>query len=367
MTTITNYDKARAQMLLKHPFFAAMVLSTNFIEDRTIPTACTNMINVRYNPDFMDSLDVPTCIFVLVHEIMHVLLKHGLRRGSRKPKRANMAMDYAINQELEESGITVWSNCLIDKKYAGMPFEQIYDILDDEAGGGDSEDPDGTGFDVDPDARDSMTPAEAEDLSRQIDRRIAQAATMARAAGKMPANLDLLVEGILNPPQPWEVILREFMTRMVQSHETWNRRNRRFTSVLPSREAKGMGELCIIGDTSGSMMIDNIFAQIAAEINYSNEMVKPERTRVVWADDEECSNEQVFEEGDPVVLEPKGGGGTDMRLPLAYMEQFDPCVVLLITDCYTPWPDGPTPYPLIVLSTTDEASPDWAMRIRLHI
>jgi len=176
-----------------------------------------------------------------------------------------------------------------------------------------------------------------------------------------------LVDGVLNPPQPWEIILREFMTRMVQSSETWNRRNRRFAVTLPSRHDVGMGELCIIGDTSGSMMIDQIFAQIATEINHCNEFVKPERTRVVWADAEDCSNEQVFEPGEEVKLEPKGGGGTDMRLPLRYMEKYEPCCVILITDCYTPWPDAPTPYPLIVASTTDAPCPPWALRLQLRV
>ena len=189
---------------------------------------------------------------------------------------------------------------------------------------------------------------------------------MARAAGKMPANIDLLVDGVVNPPQRWDVVLREFMTRMVQSSETWNRRNRRFTAVLPSRQDVGMGELNVIGDTSGSMLQDNHFKQVATEINYCNEFVKPERTRVVWADAEACSGEQVFEPGEEVVLEPKGGGGTDMRLPLKFVEQYNPCCVILITDCYTPWPDTPTPYPLIVLSTTNAPCPPWALRLDLR-
>ena len=29
----------------------------------------------------------------------------------------------------------------------------------------------------------------------------------------------------------------------------------------------------------------------------------------------------------------------------------DPQVVVLMTDGYTPWPDAPTPYPLITLTT----------------
>jgi predicted metal-dependent peptidase len=412
--TLTTFEKARARMLINHPFFASIVLSTEFIETDKVPTACTDMVKVWYNPKFIGTLDVDEVIFVLVHEIMHMVLKHGFRRGFRKPVRWNVAGDYAINQELVDAKLKMpkITQRLIDAgyaspdklghhfglleptKYAGLTAEQIYDMLTQERDKqgkkkkkgqgqkGQGSDPgDGAGGPPDDDDEDDelgplgqdlsdaigdKTDAELSQISQDIDGKIAQAATMARAAGKMPGNLDILVDGVLNPPQPWEMILREFMTRMVQSAESWTRRNRRYIPILPSRISSGMGELCIIGDTSASMLGDKIYAQLAAEINYCNEYVKPERTRVVWADYAACSGEQVFEPGEDVKLEPKGGGGTDMRLPLKYLEQYEPCIVLLVTDCETPWPDQPTPYPLIVCATTRAKSPDWAMRLELR-
>lgn len=388
--SLNNYQKARAQMLIKHPFFAAIVLSTEWIEDASVGTACTDMVKVWYNPEFMAKRSVDDAMFVLVHEIMHIINMHGLRRGMRKPIRWNKACDYAINQELVDSGLPMPPDGLCDpSKYKGMTAEQIYDILTEEQkqkgkkpkkgkgqpqpgegepGGGPDDDDDIEELTMQDlmDAVQGKSAAEINNIKEDIKQKIAQAATMARAAGKLPANIALMVDGVLNPPQPWEVILREFMTRMVQQNETWNRRNRRYTVTLPSRHDVGMGELCIIGDTSGSMMQDQIFAQIATEINHCNEFVKPERTRVVWADDTRVAHEQIFEPGEEVVLEPKGGGGTDMRKPLAYMEQFEPCCVILVTDCYTPWPDVPTPYPLIVASTTDAPCPHWAHRLELR-
>lgn len=381
-------------MLITHPFFAAIVLSTEWVEDNTIPTMQTDMKKVWYNPDFANSLPVDECMFVLIHEISHIINLHGIRRGRRKPIRANKAMDYAINQELVETGLKMPAIGLLDARFKGMTFEQIYDVLTMErdgkgkkkskkgqpgAGdegnqpgeGGQPDDDDdieelgGIGQDV-MDAAKDRTQAEVNTLKDEIKQKIAQAATMARAAGKMPANLQLLVDGILNPPQPWEIILREFMTRMVMTNETWTRRNRRYSAILPSRHDVGMGELVIIGDTSGSLFGDKIYAQLAHEINHCNEYVKPERTRVVWADHQANAGTQIFEPGEEVKLEPKGGGGTDMRLPLKHVEQFDPCCAILLTDCYTPWPDQPCPFPVIVASTTMAPSPDWMMRIQLR-
>ena len=85
-------------------------------------------------------------------------------------------------------------------------------------------------------------------------------------------------------------------------------------------------------------------------------MIKPSLIRVIWADDADCSRMETFEPEEELLLHPKGGGGTDMRLPLRYVEQFEPMVVILITDGYTPWPDS-TPYPLLVLCNTDVVAP----------
>jgi predicted metal-dependent peptidase len=87
------------------------------------------------------------------------------------------------------------------------------------------------------------------------------------------------------------------------------------------------------------------------------EIVKPERIRVIWADDKECGAMEVFEPEDEIILNPIGGGGTDMRKPLKFAETFDPVCVILITDCFTPWPDRPTPYPLVTLSSTRKKCP----------
>lgn len=359
---MTVYEKARARLLLKHLFFATLVLSTQFEANKKYKTAATDMVKVYYNPEFIESLPVDVAIFVIVHEIMHIILKHGLRRRGRRPKQWNIACDHAINIQLKKAGLAIWANCYCDMKYDGMSAEQIYDILEAERNqrGGKPDDRDvegGIGEDIiEPD---DLTDEEIKQIENRIEQQVAQAASMARAAGQMPAGMDIVVEGLLYPPLPWQALLQEYMLRLVHDDESWSRRNRRFHHVvLPSRWSVGMGELVVVGDTSGSMMMDSIFAQIANELNTINEQTKPERVRVIWADDTEVAHEEIFEPGEEVVLHPKGGGGTDMRKPLRYVEKYDPAVVVLITDGYTPWPsEDELTYPLIVCCTTDVACP----------
>jgi predicted metal-dependent peptidase len=119
-------------MMLKHVFFAALVMSTEMVEDETCPTAWTDMVRIGYNPKFIESLNIDVVMFVLAHEAMHIMLKHGLRRAAATTRRWNIACDFAINWQLKQAGFTIWEHALCDEKYAGMSAEQIYDIREKE-------------------------------------------------------------------------------------------------------------------------------------------------------------------------------------------------------------------------------------------
>ena len=365
---MTPMQKAKAQLLLQHPFWAALVMSTEWIEDRSIPTACTNMTWVRYNPDFFAKLEPAVVLFVLVHEIMHVMFKHGLRMNRRNAQVWNQACDHAINLKLKEWGFTLWEHCCQDVTYKGMSAEDIYDILmkekeDEDEGGGRGKGPKGEGdgepTDMDSDLQepDQMDNETIDKVDREISRKIVQATQIAKMAGRMPADLDRMLNGILDPKVPWYEELQDFMSRVVHDEETWAHRNRRFRNVyLPTRRNESMGEIIVIGDTSGSMGQAEL-EQAAGEINGIARQARPERIRVIWADDKDVSHMECFEQGEDMVFHPKGGGGTDMRKPLKFVEQFDPLIVILLTDCYTPWPTVEPDFPLIVVASTNAPCP----------
>jgi len=372
-------SKAKARMLMKHVFFASLLLSTKVVAVPGCRTAFTDMTIIGYDPDFIESLKDPDLVlFVLAHEMMHIVFKHGFNQGSRDHRRLNIAQDYVINWMLADNGFKLWDKCfkqrdfrsmsaelaqsnlrLLPSKdpYVGMSAFQLYDhLVEDGKGGGEGGMGDG-GLGSDVRKPENLDAEEQSVIERKIERIVAQAASMARMAGKMSANLDRLINGVLNPPLPWQELLKEYTTCLTRDEETWAHRDRRRPNVyLPSMQGYSMGEVVVIGDTSGS--IDGqMFAQIGAEIAEIMELVKPERVRIVWADDAEVCYEEVFERHDEIVLHPKGGGGTDMRKPLNYVERYDPIMVILVTDGYTPWPAQEPPYPLITVCSTNAHCP----------
>jgi len=366
---MTPIQKARSQLLLKSPFFATLLLTTPMREDKSIPTAATDMKEIIYNPDFFASMSSDEVVFVLVHEVMHIAMMHGLRQQERKMPMWNWACDYAINLTLQEAGFTMPScGGLLDVKYKGMSAEQIYEALKKEAqdqpqdggegkpGTGPNGQPNGIGTDLLP--PNVTTQAEADALREGAKQKVAQAANMARLAGKMTADLERMVGEVLDPAVPWQVLLRDYMTRATKHDETWTKRNRRFARVyLPARHSETIEEVGVIGDSSGSIWCSpEDLAKIVAEIKAICEDVRPERVRVMWADTT-VKREEVLEVGDTIEVHPKGGGGTDMRVPLEQFAQHSPEVVIMITDGYTPWPEVEPDYPLIVCCTTQAPVP----------
>lgn len=367
MATFSKLDKAKAQLLSKSPFFATLMMGTQLIEDRSIPTAATDGAKIFYNPEFINELSVDLVQFVLAHELGHMMYDHVGRKGARNPRRWNIAGDHVINLLLKDDGFTVWDQAMCDSNYAAMSTEQVYQLLQQEAdknpekqgegqpgeGQPGQRQPSGIGDDLrDPAGGDAAKAGNATAMRQ----RVAQAANVARMAGKMSVGLAAFIDEVLNPKVSWQDLLRDYMTRTNKDDESWSRRNRRFGQVyLPARYSERMGEIVIIADTSGSIGQDEL-NQVAAEINAIAEDVRPECIRVIWADTK-VANEQTFEIGEEITFAPAGGGGTDMRVPLEHVAQYDPEIVILITDGYTPWPDGEPAYPLIVCCTTNADVP----------
>jgi predicted metal-dependent peptidase len=405
--------KARAKMLVKHPFFATLMMSMPMIETQMIPTAATDMKQLFINPDFVESVDDDVLMFVIAHEIMHTALVHGMRLSGRDPLRWNVATDYAINLILKDSNFKIWPQALLDEKYRDLSADNIYNQLkkedDDQqqqqqqgqgrqqgqpdpnaqpqpgqqpsqaAGAGGQQPPPPPGQQpqpgsgpptagqpgnqhhspmlgdlIQPDA--AGDPVAEDRLRKDIQQRVAQAASIARMTGNMPGSLERFVQQVLEPKVPWYETLRHLMTEHDQVDEDWMHRNRRFATYLPTDHAENRLGIAIgIGDTSGSIS-DEELIDMGSEFTGICEQTKPEEIRMVWADTH-VQSVQVFEPGDVIDLEPKGGGGTDMRVPLKYAEQFEPRIVVLFTDGHTPWPKEEPPFPLIVCCTTQVPVP----------
>lgn len=346
-------SKAKVKLVSKSPFWSTLVLNSPLeITDR-VPTAATDGRTIFLNPAFAEPLTSGQLMFLLAHEAGHIMLLHVQRMKGLIPNIANLAADYVLNDLLVADGFEFIEGGALDPQYTGA-MEPVYHRLVKEQEDSPSQpQAGGVGNDLLPS---NMTQAEAEEHAQRVRGMVAQAAALARQMGRLPAHLERAVGDVLAPPPAALDLLRHYMQQVVRDDESWARRNRRFAGqYLPDRYSVKLGPIAIIVDTSGSIGAKEINTAIA-DIREIAESLEPERIHLIGAD-AEIASEQVLERGEEVLVKLKGGGGTDMRIPLEHVAQYEPCVVVLVTDGYTPWPDCEPDYPLIVCCTTDTPVP----------
>lgn len=88
------------------PFFYAALQVVPLIESTEVDTLGASTDAIYYNADFTMKLALPEAVFILWHELAHILMKHQSRRGTRDPYLWNIACDLYINKYIcDEAGI----------------------------------------------------------------------------------------------------------------------------------------------------------------------------------------------------------------------------------------------------------------------
>lgn len=73
---------------------------SSYVQD--VDTLAVSITKFYYNIDFVADIDVPSLIFILLHEASHVIMKHNARLRGRIPTLWNTATDLFINKLLAE-------------------------------------------------------------------------------------------------------------------------------------------------------------------------------------------------------------------------------------------------------------------------
>ena len=342
---------ARSKLIMGQPFFGMLALRLALVERSDIPTLAVDGKSVFYNPQFVIDLSNSLCQSAMAHEVMHCVLAHIGRRGSREPKRWNYAIDYAANLVLKDSGFEIGDGWLLDEKYRGMTAEQIYPLLPEKLGDGKGSGP----LDEVMDGNADSTETDA------IEWKVAtlQAAAAAKAQGKLPAGLDRFVEQSTKAQVDWRAQLRQFITQISKDDYAWSRPNRRYLSAglyLPGLYSENMGPVVVGIDTSGSIT-PQVLSAFGSEIRALVQAVRPSELHVVYCD-AEVNHVDVFTPHDDMQFKPHGGGGTDFRPVAEYVREKDlsPECVVYLTDGYGPFPERQD-VPWLWCMTTDVEAP----------
>jgi predicted metal-dependent peptidase len=343
------------------------------------PTAMTDGYNIVLNLDFFSKLSVEERVFVLAHEIYHVMSMHPrrMRRYAVEglfglpflPHLYNIMCDVLINRHLIESAIGKAPNGCVKLEVIGkykitgleLPEELYEKWLDDNPGvrqalerakktaeAVDADILEGLGSAVlsgdvvlnSPDAAGVATVNEA-----SMKAAIQAALTHAAGQGSMPAGMKRYIDEFLAPKIKWEDKLRTSIITNGRS-ASWNKPNRRRIvspgCYIPRRVGLRSGDVVLAVDTSGSTI--SMMKQFLGETASILGDARPNSLTLIWCD---AAVDGVEELTEPDELRAAiaargigGGGGTSFVPPFEYIRDHDiPCDTLIyLTDGFGPFP-----------------------------
>ena len=301
-------------LLREQPFFGSLALRLPIRADATRETVASDGREIRYSPRWVAEAQAHVIETAMARVVLACALKHHTRRGERDPERWQRASQLVTHGLLRDAGFTLPPDA---EAWDGISVEQAYDRLpepdpddgdgdgnapsgggnagagpsdtppspdsggDDDPGGSDdgdpqdgdgqgaygrsdappSCDPSGTGEVMDAPADGGQggagpSPADVAEEEQAWDEAMHQAASLAKAQGRMPGAVEETVRGAHISTVDWRTLLRRYMTDAIKRDYSWSLPNRRFIDsglYLPSIRSEGIDTIAVIVDTSGSL------------------------------------------------------------------------------------------------------------------
>tara|TARA_R110000782_G_scaffold269196_1_gene366848 strand:- start:2 stop:1243 length:1242 start_codon:yes stop_codon:yes gene_type:complete len=375
---------------------AIMMLGKTVFTD-AVPTACTNGRDVWYNLMFLFEKIAngkKGIAFIMVHEAMHKAAQHMvvyIALWKIDPKLANAATDYWINGRIikaDPKGEIVEMPVdhdgkvmgLFDPKYDDWTVKRIFNQLkqeqdentderpeenDGEAGDTGEAGDGGSDFDEhDWEGANAIPEDELKELEQDVKEAIRQGMHVGRKAGSDGLSDELGLGELVIPKVDWRVQLRTFMnsTCRRKDRSTWRRPNRRFLHqdiIMPSLEGRGIRELLLARDASGSMHWQDRMAKVTSEMVSIAKQLDIEKVHILdWDGSVSDKGHSTYSsktlDTAPEIGRVYGGGGTNPRCVAEYVEKTRmklDCIIILTDGEIDDW--GNWKHPLLWLITND--------------
>ena len=377
--------------MIRHPFFGSLVYQHELELTDAVPTAAaTPDGRMLFNPEFVEQYDTQNLMFLIAHEVMHIVFAHSARRGNRDRDTYNIACDAVINEILVAEGVGQFidggirmegaqdetSENIYNKIYNPTKAKQPSGDGDDESSGsngngsgqgrrGRNSPGEGKPYtgkltvkDLEKDGDKPITEAEAKQKIAEGKLKIGQAAALARMQGKLGSGLSRIVDKILESRLPWHQILERYLTGKAEQRYNWSRPHKRRLNVayMPSRDKyPSMGEVVLGIDVSGSIS-DKEVGEFIGHCRAIFDLCHPKKVYVVYCTTRVEAVDE-FERGEEIV--PRKNmwyGGTHMPAIMDWIDNndIDADACITFTDGYTDYPsENQVPCPLVWVLSTD--------------
>ena len=399
---------ARMSILSRNGFFGLLLMHMRFALDESVGTAATDGERIYFAPAFLDEISDPELVFILMHEIMHVVLRHTSRTGSRDHLLFNVACDIVVNSNImDAAGGDIKSITLArygpsmhtapDGKDGSLyTAEEVYDMLlstaarkqaqgsmgpiSQHAASGSDGVSLGSGFSDDHSKWGTAQDKHVDELWKQRIRDAYEAASSriignGKGIGNLPAGVDRMLRELMDPKTDWRILLNDFVQEEVVDY-SFSPPDRRFSEspfFLPDYNETDITVKNILFwiDTSGSMTdqeiteayseikgaIDQFGGRLEGWLGFFDAAVVPP---VPFTDENEFS-----------VIKPKGGGGTSFDVVFDYVQEemadMEIASIIILTDGYATFPDKSVTMgiPVLWMINNDDVDPPWGKVARI--
>lgn len=383
---------SRMRILNGNGFYGLLLMHMIYSLDEGCETAATDGYRIYFAPGFLDEISDSELDFIMMHEVLHVVLQHCFRQGSRENDRFNVACDIVVNsnillsENMDHSAITL-------KKYGesmhltpdgkeGYEYtaEQVYYMLQQKNYNNKSY---GKVTNLWDDHTRWGTFAENEVL-RDVWKKNLEDAFLAVSVrdpsnqrGMLPAFAARYLKELKNSQVDWRTVLNEFIQEEICDY-SFIPPDRRFEEspyYLPDFNDKEyfVANILFMIDTSGSMS-DDMVTSAYSEIKGAIEQFDGKLMGWLGFFDAAVVKPEPFaDEGEFHDIKPFGGAGTDYQIIFDYvlqnMQDDFPAYIIILTDGCAPFPNEAITagIPVLWLLNNTDVQPPWGMVARMSI
>ncbi len=398
--------ESRLRILCNQGFYGSLLMHMNFAIDDSVKNVAADRRKIYFNPSFLDKLSNLELDFVMIHEVVHLSLRHNSRsRAFENREIFDQAADIVTNSNILKSfGMKEDYICLqgeiqshqAPNKKEGYEFsaEELYKILHEEmiltGGLGSKLDLDENGDEIQANSGSgdgfddhSRWGSESDEGISDLDWEKYTMDACEMMYVRDPSNSRGLIPGyaaraymeLKEAKTDWRTLINNFIQEEVNDY-SFTPPDRRFSDspfFLPDfsdTDEVVKGVLFMI-DTSGSMS-DSEITTAYSEVKGAIDQFGGKLEGWLGFFDAAIVEPKPFtNEDELMIIRPYGGGGTDFSIIFAYvkdqMEDKNISSIVILTDGYAPWPqeEAAMGIPTIWLINNDDQTPPWGKVARL--
>lgn len=405
---IKKYSKrillSRFRILNNHGFYGILLMHMQFGIDTKCDTAYTDGYKINFSPNFLDELTNSELDFVMMHEILHIVLKHCFRGTKVDNETFNIACDIVVNSNILYSNNMNLSSITLSKYGVAMhtikgkegylyTAEQVYEMLpkspSKKSGKNQSDNNNSTNKENNNSAHsggsfDDHTHWNLNENDEYIidewEQRLIQATEMiskreaSTGVGKVPLGAARLVEKLTDSTVNWKEILNNFLSFEIGDY-SFLPPDRRMSGPFFMPDFNELVEneddpqdILFMVDTSGSIS-DKDISEAYSEIKGAIDQF-PSLKGYLGFFDHEIYEPIPFESIDDLLkIRPYGGGGTNFHIIFKYVQRLEekPKAIVILTDGYAAFPkeEERCNIPVIWIINNDKVTPPWGTIARI--